>query len=165
MRTSKGHRMKISRLTLLALILGLVFGCKSGTDDGDRDDGGDMGERACGGDVVMEDAGDGGGAIDTEALEGEYADAMFARHLEAARRYRSAGQLDMALDQADRALGYQPSSEEAIRLRADILTLQGRRDGVSRSMEPHTSAQSQPMIGAWATSRRTVSQSPARHAP
>jgi tetratricopeptide (TPR) repeat protein len=63
----------------------------------------------------------------------EYSDAMFRRHYATARQYRDGLQLTEALTEIERALGYRPSSEPALSLRAEIMRMMGDRAGEART--------------------------------
>ncbi len=64
----------------------------------------------------------------------EFEAVMYGQHMGMAREYRNALELDRALAEVDNALGYRPSSEEATKLRAEILRLLGDRAGETRTV-------------------------------
>jgi general secretion pathway protein D len=59
---------------------------------------------------------------------------MYAQHMDMARKYRNALELDRALTELDNALGYQPTSAEALSLRNEVLRLLGDRAGETRTI-------------------------------
>jgi len=63
----------------------------------------------------------------------EYSDAMYRRHYATARQLRDGSRLNAALTEIEKALGYQPASEPALSLRAEIMRLMGDRAGESRT--------------------------------
>ncbi|HEX5138010.1 MAG TPA: hypothetical protein VFY93_13625 [Planctomycetota bacterium] len=77
-------------------------------------------------------------ALDTAEMDrkakGEFEDVMYGQHMELARQYRNALELDKALAEVDHALGYKPSSEDASRLRAEVMRLMGDRAGETRTV-------------------------------
>ncbi len=77
-------------------------------------------------------------ALDTAEMDRqaktEFEAVMFGQHMELARQYRNALELDRALAEVDHALGYRPSSDEASRLRGEILRLMGDRAGETRTV-------------------------------
>jgi general secretion pathway protein D len=73
-------------------------------------------------------------AEDEQKVRAEYESVMYARHVDLARKYRNSLELDNALAEVDRALGYRPSEDEAIKLRAEILRLLGDRTGETRTV-------------------------------
>jgi general secretion pathway protein D len=62
-------------------------------------------------------------------LEEEYSATMFDRHYKTARRLRDGLLLPDALAEVEKALGYDPASEPALTLRAEIMRLLGDRAG------------------------------------
>ena len=64
----------------------------------------------------------------------EFEAVMYGQHMQMAREHRNALELDRALAEVDNALGYRPSSDEAGKLRAEILRLLGDRAGETRTV-------------------------------
>jgi len=77
-------------------------------------------------------------ALDTAEMDRkartEFEAVMYGQHMQLAREYRNALELDRALTEADNALGYRPSSDEALKLRAEIQRLLGNRAGETRTV-------------------------------
>ncbi len=64
----------------------------------------------------------------------EFEAVMYGQHMQLAREYRNALELDRALAEVDNALGYRPSSDEALKLRAEVQRLLGDRAGETRTV-------------------------------
>ena len=62
-------------------------------------------------------------------LEEEYSATMYRRHYTTARRLRDRQELNEALAEIEKALGYEPTSEPALGLRAEIMRQMGDRAG------------------------------------
>ena len=62
-------------------------------------------------------------------LEEEYSATMHRRHYTTARRLRDRQELNEALAEIEKALGYEPTSEPALGLRAEIMRQMGDRAG------------------------------------
>jgi general secretion pathway protein D len=77
-------------------------------------------------------------ALDTAEMDQkaktEFEAVMYGQHMEMAREYRNALELDRALGEVDNALGYRPSSDDALKLRAEIMRLLGDRAGETRTV-------------------------------
>jgi general secretion pathway protein D len=72
-------------------------------------------------------------AQEEERLEEEYSATMYRRHYTTARRLRDGLELNEALAEIEKALGYEPTSEPALSLRAEIMRLMGDRAGETRT--------------------------------
>jgi general secretion pathway protein D len=67
-------------------------------------------------------------------LADEYSATMYRRHYQTARRLRDRMRLGEALTEVEKALGYEPTAEQAIQLRAEIMRLMGDRAGESTTL-------------------------------
>ena len=68
---------------------------------------------------------------------------MFRRHVALGERYRDRGDLEVALTEIERALRFKPLDENAVRMRAEILRLLGRRSGEIETIMTDTYAEMQ----------------------
>ncbi len=59
----------------------------------------------------------------------QQSEVLYGKHLDTARRYYQASELERALREVEAALRYKPGSEEALRLRADLRRNMGDRAG------------------------------------
>ncbi len=128
MRVAEGLRL-LSGVLASILVLSLVPGCKaSKKGEGPRE--GEEPAAAAKADAEK--------AIDTAGMDQkartEFEAVMYGQHMQLAREHRNALELDRALAEADNALGYRPSSEEALKLRSEIQRLLGDRAGETRTV-------------------------------
>jgi hypothetical protein len=64
----------------------------------------------------------------------QQSEVLYRKHLDTARRYRDAFELDLALREVEAALRFRPQSEDALRLRADLRRNMGDRAGETETV-------------------------------
>ena len=118
-----------SRLFVLLLLLVLPAACarKAATPAPGEGDTPEVAMPA-GGDSMLQDE------AEKSRVEGEYSRVMYARRIRDARRYLRAGQLKLAETASADALRFDPSSQEAFDLQAQIQRALGRRGGEATTL-------------------------------
>jgi len=126
-RGAEGLRL-LRGLLVGLLVLSLMPACKASKKGEGPREGDEPEARKAGAEKALDTA-----EADLKART-EFEAVMYGQHMQLAREYRNALELDRALAEVDNALGYRPTSVEASQLRAEIQRLLGNRGGETRTV-------------------------------
>jgi tetratricopeptide (TPR) repeat protein len=128
--TKEGRLFRLTFLTLVVALL-LAPACKSKkkTEEpvGEAPAEGPSDEESAADEALRE-------AEDEAQVAKEFDGVMYNRHFTTAKRFRDALELENALTEVEKALNFNPTSDEALSLRSEVLRMMGDRAGETRTV-------------------------------